>query len=176
MKALNPEHVIPGHGTPGTAKIFEDTEKYYALLLDRVGAMVKAGKSLDEIKKEVKMPEYDHWATKERFPTMMADKIQMIASTVDTALLYLKKQQDNWAFTALLQTRLMDFLTQTERYPDLAYFKIGEPIGDRVTWYTENRLGMVRYRGAERPCGGRIGGRVLGRAGDVPRVPPPAAG
>ncbi len=64
-------------------------------------------------------------------------------------LLYLKKQQDNWAFTALLQTRLMDFLTQTERYPDLAYFKIGEPIGDRVTWYTENRLGMVRYRGAE---------------------------
>jgi len=37
--------------------------------LGRVGAMVKAGKSLDEIKKEVKMPEYDHWATKERFPT-----------------------------------------------------------------------------------------------------------
>lgn len=60
-------------------------------------------------------------------------------------LLYLKKQQDNWAFTTLLQVRLMDFLTQTERYPDLAYFKIGEPIGDRLTWYTENRLGMVRY-------------------------------
>lgn len=69
MKALNPEHVIPGHGIPGTVKIFEDTEKYYALLLERVGAMVKAGKSLDEIRKEVKMPEYDHWATKERFPT-----------------------------------------------------------------------------------------------------------
>jgi len=33
MKALNPEHVIPGHGQPGTVKIFEDTEKYYALLL-----------------------------------------------------------------------------------------------------------------------------------------------
>jgi NitT/TauT family transport system substrate-binding protein len=31
---------------------------------------------------------------KERFPTMMADKIQMIASTVDTALLYLKKPDD----------------------------------------------------------------------------------
>lgn len=64
-------------------------------------------------------------------------------------LLYLKKQQDNWAFTALLQTRIMDFLTQTERYPDLAYFQIGEPIGDRVTWFTENRLGMVRYKAAE---------------------------
>jgi cyclase len=69
MKALKPEVVIPGHGTPGTVKIFEDTEQYYALLMERVGKMVKAGKSLDEIKKEVKMPEYDHWATKERFPT-----------------------------------------------------------------------------------------------------------
>jgi cyclase len=69
MKGLNPEHVIPGHGTPGTVKIFEDTEQYYALLLDRVGKMVKAGKSLDDIKKELKMPEYDHWASKERFPT-----------------------------------------------------------------------------------------------------------
>jgi len=69
LKGLNPEHVIPGHGIPGTVKIFEDTEKYYALLLERVGKMVKEGKSLDEIKKEVRMPEYDHWATKERFPT-----------------------------------------------------------------------------------------------------------
>ena len=69
MKALNPEHVIPGHGNPGTVKIFDDTEKYYALLLERVGKLMKAGKSLDEIHKEVKMPEYDHWASKERFPT-----------------------------------------------------------------------------------------------------------
>ncbi|HWH79522.1 MAG TPA: MBL fold metallo-hydrolase, partial [Candidatus Binatus sp.] len=69
MKALNPEHVIPGHGIPGTAKIFDDTEKYYALLLERVGKLVKAGKSLDEIKKEVKMPEYDKWASQERMPS-----------------------------------------------------------------------------------------------------------
>src|SRR6202043_2387303 len=69
MKALNPEHVVPGHGTPGTVKIFEDGEKYYALLLDRVSAMVKAGKSLDDIKKEVKMPEYSSWGSQDRFPT-----------------------------------------------------------------------------------------------------------
>ena len=69
MKGLSPEFVIPGHGIPGTVKIFEDTEQYYALLLERVGKMVKEGKSLDQIKKEVRMPEYDHWATKERFPT-----------------------------------------------------------------------------------------------------------
>jgi cyclase len=69
MKALNPEIVVPGHGTPGTVKIFDDTEKYYALLVERVGKMAGEGKSLDEIKRELKMPEYDHWATKERFPT-----------------------------------------------------------------------------------------------------------
>src|SRR6266700_5956272 len=32
MKGLNPEFVIPGHGTPGTVKILEDTERYYDLL------------------------------------------------------------------------------------------------------------------------------------------------
>ena len=69
LKGLNPEFVIPGHGVPGTVKIFEDTEQYYALLLDRVGKMVKDGKSLDQIKKELHMPEYDHWGSKDRIPT-----------------------------------------------------------------------------------------------------------
>jgi cyclase len=69
MKALNPEHVIPGHGLPTTTKIFDDAEQYYALLLDRVGKAVKEGKSLDQIKAEVKMPEYASWGSQERFPT-----------------------------------------------------------------------------------------------------------
>jgi hypothetical protein len=37
--------------------------------LERVGKLVKDGKSLDEIKKEVKMPEYASWASQERFPS-----------------------------------------------------------------------------------------------------------
>jgi cyclase len=78
LKALNPEHVVPGHGPPGTVKIFEDGEKYYALLLDRVSAMVKAGKSLDDIKKEVKMPEYASWANQDRFPTNVDAAYKMI--------------------------------------------------------------------------------------------------
>ena len=69
MKNLNPAHVVPGHGMPGTAKIFEDSEKYYALLLERVGRLAREGKSLDQIKKEVRMPEYENWAAQERFPT-----------------------------------------------------------------------------------------------------------
>jgi cyclase len=68
MKALNPEFVVPGHGDPGTVKILDDMERYYNLLMERVGAMVKDGKSLDDIKKELKMPETDDWGGKDRFP------------------------------------------------------------------------------------------------------------
>jgi glyoxylase-like metal-dependent hydrolase (beta-lactamase superfamily II) len=72
MKGLNPEHVVPGHGQPGTVKIFEDTEKYYALLLERVEKAMKEGKTLDQIKAEVKMPEYASWASQDRYPTNVA--------------------------------------------------------------------------------------------------------
>ena len=41
MKALNPEHVIPGHGQPGTVKIFEDTEK---ILCPTIGTRRQVGK------------------------------------------------------------------------------------------------------------------------------------
>jgi len=78
MKGLNPEHVVPGHGQPGTVKIFEDTEKYYALLIERVEKAVKEGKSLDDIKKEVKMPEYASWASQDRFPTNIEAAYKMV--------------------------------------------------------------------------------------------------
>jgi cyclase len=78
MKGLNPEHVVPGHGQPGTVKIFEDTEKYYALLVERVEKAVKEGKTLDDIKKEVKMPEYASWASQDRYPTNIEAAYKMV--------------------------------------------------------------------------------------------------
>ena len=69
MKSLNPEVVVPGHGSVGTTKIFDDNERYFGLLLDRVGAMVREGKSLDQIKQELRMPEYEDWAYQERMPS-----------------------------------------------------------------------------------------------------------
>lgn len=78
MKSLNPEHVVPGHGQPGTVKIFEDTEKYYALLLERVGKAAKEGKSLDDIKKDVKMPEYASWASQDRYATNIEAAYKMV--------------------------------------------------------------------------------------------------
>jgi cyclase len=68
MKALNPEVVIPGHGQPGTVQILEDNERYYNLLIDRVKQLVQQGKSLEQVKQELKMPEIDSWAGKDRFP------------------------------------------------------------------------------------------------------------
>ncbi len=61
-------------------------------------------------------------------------------------LLYLKKQEDNWAFTALAQWRILDFLTQTEHLPDLGFNWIGEPIGEFASYYNDTRLGFVRYK------------------------------
>ena len=69
MKALNPEVVVPGHGSFGTTKIFDDNERYYTLLLERVGAMVRAGKTLDQVKQELRMPEYADWSYQERMPS-----------------------------------------------------------------------------------------------------------
>jgi hypothetical protein len=43
-------------------------EKYYNLLLERVGQMVKQGKSLDEIKKELRVPGTEDWEGKDHFP------------------------------------------------------------------------------------------------------------
>ena len=66
MKSLNPEIVVAGHGQPTTAKIFDEYEGYYTLLLKRVGEMAAQGKSLDEIKKDLKMPEYADWHGQDR--------------------------------------------------------------------------------------------------------------
>jgi cyclase len=66
MKALNPEVVIPGHGPVSTTKIFDEYEAFYTLLLKRVTEMANQGKSLGEIKKELKMPEYADWSGQDR--------------------------------------------------------------------------------------------------------------
>jgi cyclase len=80
LKALNPEHVVPGHGQPGTVKIFEDGEQYYALLVQRVGAMMKEGKSLDDIKRDLRMPEYAAWASQDRMPTNADAAYRMLSA------------------------------------------------------------------------------------------------
>jgi cyclase len=66
MKSLNPEFVVPGHGPVSTTKIFDEYEGFYTLLVKRVGDLARQGKSLDEIKKELKLPEYADWRDQDR--------------------------------------------------------------------------------------------------------------
>jgi cyclase len=80
MKSLNPEIVVTGHGPPTTAKVFDEYEGFYTLLLKRVGDMAAQGKSLDEIKKELKMPEYADWHDQNR-----------LAANIDAAYKSVKK-------------------------------------------------------------------------------------
>ncbi len=68
MKSLHPEVVIPGHGAVSTTKIFDEYEAFYDLLTKRVVELAAQGKSLDEIKKELKMPEYASWAGQNNLP------------------------------------------------------------------------------------------------------------
>jgi hypothetical protein len=65
-------------------------------------------------------------------------------------LIYLKKQKDNWAFTTLAQWRILDFLTQTEHLPDLAFHWAGQPVADLLSYYNESHVGFVRYRPDDR--------------------------
>jgi cyclase len=66
MKSLNPEIVVTGHGQPTTTKVFDEYEAFFTLLTQRVGEMAAKGGSLDQIKKELKLPEYADWAGQDR--------------------------------------------------------------------------------------------------------------
>lgn len=62
------------------------------------------------------------------------------------SLFYVKKQRDNWAFTGLLQWRILDWLTQTESLPDFSLRWMGPSPAGGGAAYSENRFGIVRYR------------------------------
>jgi alkyl sulfatase BDS1-like metallo-beta-lactamase superfamily hydrolase len=66
LKNVHSEVVIPGHGSVSTTKIFDEYEDFYTLLLQRVSDMAAQGKTLDQIKKDLKMPEFAHWSGQDR--------------------------------------------------------------------------------------------------------------
>jgi cyclase len=81
MKALNAEVVIPGHGKPTTNKIFDFYSGYLQTLLDRVGKLMHEGKSLEQVKAELRMPEYENLpGAKERIP----NNIEVAYSTIQS--------------------------------------------------------------------------------------------
>ncbi len=65
-------------------------------------------------------------------------------------LIHLKRARDTEAITFLSNWRLLDFTTQTEHLPELAYRRIGDTFGSPFVFYHESRVGMVRYRPDDR--------------------------
>ncbi|MBU0641542.1 MAG: LPS assembly protein LptD [Planctomycetes bacterium] len=66
----------------------------------------------------------------------------------ETAL-YLKRARGVEAITLLANWRLLDFVTQTEHLPEIAYRRLGDTLGPFVS-YHESRIGGVRYRPDDR--------------------------
>lgn len=76
---------------------------------------------------------------------------------------YLKKQQDDWAFTFLVSYDINDFAPQTttlqapgyrvDKLPELGYYRVGTSLWDnRLTYFTENSFSRMRLRfGSDKP-------------------------
>jgi len=62
LKALQPEIVVPAHGGPTTVQLLDETDKFYDVLLERVGKQIAQGKSLEEINENPDLPEYKSWS------------------------------------------------------------------------------------------------------------------
>ncbi len=63
------------------------------------------------------------------------------------SLLYLKKQDQEQAFTVLATWRLNDWQTLTEYYPQLGYNVIGHSLwDDRLTYFQDSEFSVARYR------------------------------
>ncbi len=81
-------------------------------------------------------------------------------------LIYLKKQENDWALDFLAQYDLIDFMPQlaqlqapgyqVDRLPELGYYREGTSLwNDRITWYSENRISRVRIAPGEDTPGDR---------------------
>jgi hypothetical protein len=65
-------------------------------------------------------------------------------------LVYLKKQEHEQALTLLASTRVEDFYTRTEYYPQVGYNIIGRSFwDDHLTYLQDSELAVARYRPAD---------------------------
>src|SRR5690606_5613216 len=55
-------------------------------------------------------------------------------------------RRENWQYSITTNWRINEFQTETEQLPDNRFSVIGEPVGDYLPWYSDNRAGVVRYR------------------------------
>ncbi len=78
------------------------------------------------------------------------EKSEWFESKAQETVIYLKHTGETDAFSILANWRLLDFVTQTEHLPDIAYRRIGDVLFDSIVLYHESHLGAVRYRPDDR--------------------------
>jgi hypothetical protein len=61
VEGMDFEILAPGHAGLGSKADIAEHRRYLELLRERVKREMDAGKSLEEIKRTVKMPEYESW-------------------------------------------------------------------------------------------------------------------
>jgi len=61
VEAMDFDTLAPGHGQLGTPADVTAFREYMVDLWTAVGAAVKAGKTLEEAKAEIKLPKYESW-------------------------------------------------------------------------------------------------------------------
>jgi hypothetical protein len=59
---------------------------------------------------------------------------------------YLKQQQDNWAWSALVESRIRNWVTETEWLPRLDGWLIGQDLFERLTYNAHASLAYARLR------------------------------
>jgi len=65
----------------------------------------------------------------------------------ETTGIELKRRVDNTSLALSADTRLNSFFTQTEWYPRLDHYWLGQPLfGDALTWHEHSQAGYGRYR------------------------------
>ena len=70
---------VPGHGAPGSRKDVEDFRKFLEWAVAQVEMRVKAGKSWDEVKKELWLPKTYNWHAPDLAPDTLADIYRQLA-------------------------------------------------------------------------------------------------
>ncbi len=78
------------------------------------------------------------------------EKSEFFEGKDQETLIRLKRAKDTEALTFLANWRMLDFATQTEHLPEVAYRRIGDTFFAPVILYHESRIGTVRYRPDDR--------------------------
>ncbi len=74
-QALGAEKIGPGHGPAADGKLLQTQKEYFEELRKQVGALVKQGKSLEEVQKAVDIPAWKSWTGQ---PKMSASNIEAV--------------------------------------------------------------------------------------------------